>query len=171
MTETKKDATNFILPPSLISRIDLSRLVREVESVDGELESQKVRNHSSGHDDQKYVMPNISQTLDDFLSMNKLDITDNQARMVLKEQMQILKNKAPIIHMTFATEADPEALSELTDWVRKNLHPQALISVGLQPSLVGGVYLRTPNHVHDFSLRANLENKRNVIMDALGSLI
>ena len=88
-------------------------------------------------------------------------------RVALKEWLHVLKDKAPIIHMTFAVDVDTEVLQKLTAWVRDNAHPQGLITVGLQPSLVGGVYIRTPNHVHDFSMRSLLQNKRDVLVKAL----
>jgi hypothetical protein len=161
MSEAKD--VNYILPSALISRADLARLVREVESVDSALETQKVKNDGQG----SYRLPTMSQSLGDFLVLNKIDITDDHGRVALKEQLQRLKDKAPVIHMTFATAADPEALQDLVDWVRKELHPQALISTGLQPSLIGGVYMRTPNHVYDFSMRATMQGKRGVLVAQL----
>jgi F0F1-type ATP synthase delta subunit len=91
--------------------------------------------------------------------------------MALKERMRVLKDKAPIIHMTFAAEADPDFLQQLAAWVRQEIHPQALISTGLQPALVGGVYMRTPNHVHDFSVRSLLQGKRDIIAHELEGLL
>lgn len=157
---------DYILPSALIGRVDLARLVREVEAVDSNLETQKVKNHGEGG----YRMPNLSQSLSDFVEINKLDLTNDKERVVTKEQLKRLKEKAPIIHMTFATTADPETLQQLVEWVRENLHPQALISVGLQPSLVGGVYLRTPNHIYDFSLRALMQDKRSIVVQSLEEL-
>jgi hypothetical protein len=154
---------NYLLPSALISRADLARLVREVESVDNVLETQKVKNNGQGG----YKLPTMSQSLNDFLVINKIDLTDDHGRMTLKEQLLKLKDKAPVIHMTFATTADPESLQDLVDWVRKELHPQALISTGLQPSLIGGVYMRTPNHVYDFSMRASMKGKRAILINEL----
>lgn len=154
-------ATTYVLPPALVTRADLARLVREVEALDNDLEAQKARNHATGQTG--YHMPTVSRGLSDFVELNKLDLGNDQARMLLKERMKVMKDKAPIVHMTFAIEADPASLQYLVAYMRKELHPQALISVGLQPSLVGGVYLRTPNHVHDFSLRAKLAENRGVI--------
>jgi F0F1-type ATP synthase delta subunit len=165
MSETA--ATEFILPSALIGRADLARLIREVEAIDSVLATQKVK----AQGEVSYHMPTMSQSLSDFLAINKVDLANDRARMVLKEQLEELKDKAPIVHMTFATSADPETLQELVDWVRKQLHPRALISVGLQPALVGGVYMRTPNHVYDFSLRALMSDKRDVISRQLEELV
>lgn len=157
---------NFALPPALVSKIDLARLIREVETVDGSLEAQKVR----GYQKEQMRMPTLSRSLSDFLELNKLDILDNQKRMILKEQLRVLKDKIPVIHLTFATEVDPESLEYLVAWIRKELHPQALVSIGLQPSLIGGVYIRTPNHVHDLSMRALFKGKSSVLVKDLEGL-
>lgn len=167
MSANESVAESYIIPPSLIARADISRLAREVETMENELEAQKVRGENK---DGGYHLLTMSQGLRDFLDANKIDVTNDQARMQLKEQVRAMKDKAPIIHMTFAVTADPESLQELLRYIRSEIHPQALLSVGLQPSLVGGVYLRTPNHVHDFSVRMLLAGKRDIIMKELEAI-
>lgn len=157
----------YLLPPVLISRADLARLAREVESLENELEAQRVRESA---DTASSHMPAMSRNLNDFLETNKLDIADDQTRMALKERLRVMKDQAPIIHMTFAADADPDSLRQLVTWLRTEVHPQALISVGLQPSIVGGVYMRTPNHVHDFTLRSLLAGKHEAILHELEGL-
>jgi hypothetical protein len=58
----------------------------------------------------------------------------------------------------------------LAQWLRTSIHPQAVIAVGLQPALVAGVYLRTPNHVKDLSLRAKLESSRGLLLKEVEKL-
>jgi len=158
------DYTKFKLPPALVSRADLARLIREVEAVDADLESQKVKSHD--HESQG-KLPAISRGLQEFLELNKLDLTNNHVRVSAKEELVKLKDKAPAIHMTFAVPADTEVLQQLVSWTRANAHPQSLLSIGIQPSLIGGAYIRTPNHVHDFSMRSMLENKRDIMLKVL----
>jgi len=160
---------DYVLPPALTSRADLARLVREVENIDTDLEAQKARNRSTGGTG--YSLPAMSHGLGDFLELNQLDIADDQTRMKLKESMRKLKEHAPVMHLTFAVDADTESLSKLVAWLRQEIHPQALISVGLQPGLVGGVYVRTPNHVHDFSLRSHLQTKRDIMIREIEALM
>jgi F0F1-type ATP synthase delta subunit len=156
----------FVIPAALVSKVDLAHLIREVEAVDSNLEAQKVR----GYTKEQYRLPPISRALNDFLTLNKIEILDDHLRMVFKEQLRILKDRIPVMHLTFSTPADPESLEYLTAWIRKELHPQALISVGLQPSLIGGVYVRTPNHVHDYSMRALFKGKTSVLVGDLDRL-
>lgn len=161
-------SAQYVLPSALLGRADIARLVREVEAMENELEAQKVR---AGEQFTGYKLPTVSRSLSDFLELNQIDAGNDQARMQLKEHLRVLKDKAPIMHLTFAVEADPEFLQQMVKWLRENIHPQALISVGLQPALVGGVYVRTPNHVHDFSLRALLQGKRDIIVHELEGLL
>jgi hypothetical protein len=151
----------FQLPPALVTRADLSRLVRDIETIDNELEAQKARNHATGSTG--YHLPSMTKGINDFAELNNIDLADDQTRMLLKDQMKMLKEHAPVLHMTFAVEADADSLQKIVDFVRKEIHPQALLSIGLQPSLVGGVYLRTPNHVHDLSVRGRLKAASAVI--------
>jgi G3E family GTPase len=148
----------------------LARLVREVEGLDNDFEVQKARARATGQQ-VAYRMPSLSRSLADFLELNKINVGDDQGRMLLKEQLRVMKDQAPIIHMTFAVEADPTSLAQLVAYLRKEIHPQTLLSIGLQPSLVGGAYVRTPNHVHDFSLRELLASKRGVIAQELDAML
>ena len=167
MNEAQK--TDYAFPPALISRADLARLMREVESVENELEAQKARAQSQNQE-VVYHMPPMSRSLSDFVELNQLELSDDKIRMALKENLRKLKDHAPVVHMTFAVDADSEFLQKLVDWLRKEIHPQTLLSVGLQPNLVGGVYVRTPNHVHDFSIKSYLQTKRDVMLKELESL-
>lgn len=159
--------TRFIIPPSVVSRVDLSHLLSELEAVDNELTELFARAKVGVREQPKIT---LSQPLTDFLTQNKLALKDSNTRTEIIKQVRALKDAVPIIHMTFAVTADSESLGQIASWLRTTVHPQAVIAVGLQPSLIGGVYLRTPNHVHDFSLRALLHGKRGMLVQELETL-
>jgi hypothetical protein len=161
-----KTHENFVLPASLVSRVDVARLVDEVERVDAEMTSSAIR----AGEGTAPVIPVLSQRLTDFLAQNELKLDDSKARMTLIQELRQLKDKVPVLHMTFAVTADPESLQQLARWARTTIDPHAVIAVGLQPGLVAGVYLRTPNHVHDFSLRGLLAGQRGLLVKELGAL-
>lgn len=165
---SQAEAVRFAFPPSLIGHADVARLLRELETLDNDLGSQRARNRGTNAG---YRLPNTSPALSDMLALNKIDIANDRARMDLRTQLRKLKDHAPVLHLTFAAETDPEALQQIVEWIRKELHPLALITVGLQPSLIGGVYVRTPNHVHDFSVRAHMQNGRGIIVRAIDALV
>ncbi len=165
---TIKPYTAYSLPPSIVSKIDMARLVREVEVIDNALTELAVRTKVGQSEAYK---PSLSDELSDFLQANEIKIDANgQARMQFIGQLRLLKDRAPVIHMTFAVEADKESLRQFARWLRESIHPQSVIEVGLQPGLVAGVYLRTPNHVHDLSLRTALTKGRSVLVKELGAL-
>jgi hypothetical protein len=168
MSETPaKTHADFILPPSVVSKIDVSRLVSELERVDNDLTAASVRAKTG---EAARVAPTLSEQLTDFLSLNKLTLDTAQQRSGLITQLRLLKDNVPIIHMTFAVPADRDSLQKLAQWLRDSVHPQAVIAVGLQPALVAGVYLRTPNHVHDLSVRGLLAGRHDALVEELGAL-
>lgn len=158
---------DFILPPSVVSKIDVSRLVSEVEKIDNEMTSVAVRT-KTGVSQPTQSVP--SEQLAEFIGQNKLDLTNGQKRSELIALLRQLKDNVPVIHMTFAVVADRESLQQCVQWLRASIHPQTVITVGLQPALVAGVYLRTPNHVHDLSLRAMLEGSHGALVKDLEAL-
>lgn len=158
---------DFSLPVSVVSKIDLHRLVNELEQLDSDLTSIEVRQRAGVIDDQKLV---LSEQLRDFVTLNNLDLRDGQERVRLLQRIRRFKDEAPVVHMTFAATADQDSLRRLADWVRSEIHPQAVIAIGLQPGLLGGVYLRTANQVHDLSLKSQLVGKRDLLIKQLETL-
>lgn len=161
------DYQEFTLPASVVSKIDVSRLVTEVEWLDNEMTAAMVRAKTVEQTQNPSV---LSTQLSDFLELNKISLEDGHDRTNLIKQLRLLKNKVPVVHMTFAAPADHASLQTLADWVRTSVHPQAVIDVGLQPALVGGVYVRTSNQVFDLSLRGKIEAGRGVLIKELGAL-
>lgn len=165
---TSKTATEFALPLSIVSKADVSRLVREVEQIDNELTTAAVRARAGSP---AAPQPVISGQLKDFLELNKLQLAvSTQARTDLLKRLRALKDKAPVIHMTFASTVDGASLQQLVAWLRSSVHAQAVLEIGLQPALVGGVHIRTPNQIHDFSLRSKLEGQHELLVKQLEAL-
>lgn len=158
---------SFKLPASLVVKSDVARLVNEAERVDSELTTERIHKKA---DAKQQAEPLPSPILDEFLQYNDLKFDDDKSRRLIIKQLRALKNNIPIIHMTFAVTADQESLRKVVAWLRESVHPQAVIAVGLQPALVAGVYMRTPNHVHDLSLRALLKGQHDTLVGELKSL-
>ena len=162
-----KKYTDFVLPPNVVTHVDVARLVREVESVDNEMTASMVRSKAGAGE---APVPALSSQLSQFLEQNKLGLENSKVRTDLVQQLRQLKDKVPVLNMTFSVTADAESLQKLVAWVRESVHPQAIISVGIQPALVAGVYLRTPNHVHDLSLRHMLDGSHGLLVEQLETL-
>ena len=166
-TAAVKTFDQFVLPLNVVEKIDVSRLVTEVERLDNVLITAAVRT-KTGVQQQPQVQ--LSKPLIDFLTQNSLTLNDDHERSEIIRQLHQLKDTVPVIHMTFATPADSESLQQLVQWLRQSVHPQAVIEAGLQPSLIAGVYLRTTNHVHDLSLRAKLKGGHGILIKELETL-
>lgn len=165
-TKTYED---YVLPPSVVSKVDVSRMVSDLERVDNELTTSSVR-EKTGATTAATAQPVVSEQLKDFLTLNQIQIGDSKSRSALLKQMHLLKDRLPVVHMTFASPADPESLQQLAGWLRQSVHKQAVIMDGIQPSLVGGVYLRLPNKVKDLSLRAKLKGGHDLLVKELEAI-
>lgn len=162
-----KGYTEFVLPPSLVSKVDVSRLVGEFEALDNAYTSKSVRKKAAASDES---MPALSPQLTDFLDQNPVDLENAAVRSAYSKQLKLLKNNLKVMNMTFAVVADPESLQKLSAWARQSIHPQTVIDAHFQPALVAGVYLRSQNHVFDFSVRNALKSKRSELKNELEAL-
>lgn len=155
------------LPTSIITKADLVRLVHEVEQLDVDFTTASVHDKAGV---KSHWQPVLSAQLNDYLTLNPVELEKANDRRDVIKQLRQLKKTAPVVHMAFASTADRESLQKIVDWLRESAHPQAVIAVGLQPDLVGGTYIRTTNHVHDFSLRAKLAGHRHLIREQVEAI-
>ena len=162
-----KTYTDFVLPSKVVTKVDVSRLVSEAERIDNEMTTADVRQKAGSEVQPK---PSMTDQLAELIDKNKISLDNSLERSEFIVQLRKLKDSVPVVHMTFAGAADQESLETLVDWFRSNVNPQTVFSVGLQPSLVAGVYIRTPNHVHDLSLRALLKGKHGELVKELEAL-
>lgn len=160
------DDTQFGLPPALIGRADVSRLLREIEQVDYALETQTIRTP-----DQPLTIPAMSRALKETLTLNNIEVTNLDERKRMLDSLRDAKERAPNVQITFAIDPEPAITSQLVAWIRENLHPRALITVGLQPSIIGGCVVRTPDHIYDFSLRKRFKDEQANLIQAINTAI
>ncbi len=165
MTEATATHATYKLPPNVVSKVDLAHLISDAERIDNELTTSAVHTRTNTAIEAEL---STSERLTAFLQVNDLQFSNNSSdRMDIIRGLRRLKDSAPVVHMTFAVEADYESLGQLVAWLRSNVHPQAIIATGLQPALIAGVYLRTSNSVHDLSLRGKIKGGRDVLIKEL----
>lgn len=155
----------LVLPPSITGRSEISRLLLEIEAVDYDFEAQEIRNPGAA-----LTVPAISRRLQEVTQSNMASVENAKDRKHLIDQLRSAKDKAPTLHIAFASEPEPAILSQLVAWIRQNLHPVALITVGVQPALVGGCVIRTPDHIYDFSFRNQLRAEQPRLKERLKAL-
>lgn len=143
------------LPSSLVSLADVARLDRELNSLNDFFAASSRRPAGTA----SAQLPKISRLLDMLARENKVNLLDENARSELRGQLKEVYERAPSLHISFAIEPSPKALEKILVWMRQNIHPQALLQVGLQPAIAAGCMLRTNNKVFDLSLRSNLKKQ------------
>lgn len=162
-----KDHSEFVLPAAIVSKLDISRLVHEFEALDSAITARNVRDKAGAS---REDLPVMSAQLVAFLDENPVNLDDSSTRSAYVKQLRLLKDSVRVMNMTFAVVADPESLRELSLWLRESVHPQTVLDVHLQPALVAGAYLRSQNHVFDFSVRNALKAKRGELKKELETL-
>ncbi len=149
------------LPTVIASRQDITNVHRELRLFD-DAAIQSVMRH-----DNPVKFPPISSKLRGLVQQNQVDLREETDRKKLLATLDVLKNNAPTIHISFPVEPSPEVLQKLVAWLRKEIDPRIVIRVGMQPTIAAGVIVRTPNHQFDFSLRQHLQKNKAKLIERL----
>jgi F0F1-type ATP synthase delta subunit len=149
------------LPTVIASRQDITNVHRELRLFDDASLQSVMRN------DNPVKYPPISAKLRGMVQQNQVDLRDEAARKKLLASLDLLKNSAPTIHISFPAEPSPAVLQQLVTWLRKEIDPRIVIRVGMQPTIAAGVIVRTPNHQFDFSLRQHLQKNRAKLVERI----
>ena len=149
------------LPITIVSQPDITRVHREL-SIFNDNVTQSILRHE---DPIKY--PAISGDLKIIAGDNQIDLLKETDRQQLLDELDKLKKSAVTVHITFALEPSSEILQKLIAWLRQEINPHIVIQVGLQPTIAGGIILRTPSHQYDFSLRQHLLKTQDILIKAM----
>ena len=149
------------LPVQVVSPTDLGRLIRELEKLDDLLHQAELRGEAATK------MPETSRLLDKSLELNKVNLMVASERRVLLQFLEAIRSKAPVLHMSFSADPPQSFMEKIASWFRKEIHPLALVTVGLQPNIGAGCVLRSRNKYFDLSLRQDFEDKKNLLRDAI----
>ena len=158
----RKSDSFLQLPIAVVGRIDVGRLVREMEGLEAFLQQAVIREPGTS-----VKLPKTSKLLDDMIEINKLNVLHPADRVRLSDYLKMVYKQAPTIHMSFS--ADPSVLFQqrLMTWLRQEIHPMVLVQLGLQPNIGAGCVMRTTNKYFDMSLRSRFSDSRELLMAAL----
>lgn len=150
------------LPIGLISRVDIARLLRELNTLEDFFIA--ANNRIAGT---SIEPPRVTRMLGALAEENRCNLLEANTRKTLTAKLNQVREHAPQVHISFASEPSPKALEHLTAWFRTSVHPQLLLQVGLQPSIATGCMLRTPNKFFDMSLRAHLIKQEEYLVQLI----
>lgn len=152
--------SNFLrLPNAVIGRVDVGRLVREMEALDNFLSQAAIRQPGTA-----VKLPKTSRVLDETIQLNQLNVLRDDERKRLNDFLQAVYKEAPMVHISFSADPSSFFMQRLMAWLRQEIHPLVLVQVGLQPNLGAGCVIRTDNRYFDFSLRNRFTEKRDLLM-------
>jgi len=160
--ESTANRPKLVLPTLVFGMVEIRRLQRELESVEGYFEQAKLRGAG-----QSPAPPKISRLLDALAHENQINLLHVLERQVLINFLHELSETAPTIHISFAADPSAAFTARVVAWLRSNIHPHALLQLGLQPSIAAGCVVRTPNQVFDFSLRHHFTAQRTLLVNSL----
>lgn len=165
MGEEEQESRKFTgLPLSVVGPVDIGRLLRELEHIDNSLVQLSLR--SPG---QEVKMPKTSKMMDDVIIMNRLNLLQKPEREELGRFLEAVRAKAPTIHISFGADPTPRFTERLMVYLRKEIHPLLLLTIGLQPTIGAGCIVRTTNKYFDLSLGKDFGKYRDILMAKLNS--
>lgn len=162
MAPSSSTDTVLQLPLSVVSRVDVGRLLREAESIDGFLNQSAIREPGT-----PVKLPRTSRLFDETVQTNKLNVLHQDDRQRLHSFLTEVKSHAPTLHMSFSADPSPMFTQKLLSYLRAEIHPIVLLQVGLQPNMGAGCVVRTTNKYFDFSLRSRFKEKGSVLADLM----
>ena len=160
--DTPHKKATLILPTDVVTVSDVGQLLRELESLENNLLQLKTRESGSHMN-----LSAISKRMDRLGQLNKLNLLHEDDRKTLKNLLVHIKQKAPVMHISFSSEPSPAFLEKLIVWIRREINPNVLINIGLQPAIGAGCMVRTTNKVFDLSLRQTFIAKRQLLLEQL----
>lgn len=150
------------MPVSLTSPVEVGRLVRELTQIDEALLQLGLRKGGS-----EPKLPKTSSQLDKAAELNKYNLLKADHRKHLLEQLSTLRTSAPVLHVSFSADPSAVFLEKFVTWLRQEIDPHVLVTIGLQPALGAGCIVRTNNKQFDLSLRKDFERQRSLLADQL----
>lgn len=157
------EPNEFKLPLGVVGQVEITRMLRELNQLDDFFVAAEARKGGVSSE----PPPRLTRLLNELAKDNRFNLLEKKHRVKLHEELEGVFKDAPCLHISFATEPPPKTLEQILRWLRDNIHPQALLQVGLQPTIAAGCMLRTPNKIFDMSLREYLKKQEPFLVQLI----
>lgn len=146
----------FDLPPAIYSPQLLELVIFELEQYNTWYQESVIKQKVGV----KTATPEPNNSQETMLVIKSWQ-TKNGDKTSLPELIKALKSlNLPIIHLTLAGLPNHQQRAELVAWFQKLSDPCPLLLFSSDRSLGGGIVVRTPNHIYDWSFQHKLEAAR-----------
>jgi F0F1-type ATP synthase delta subunit len=150
------------LPLLVAGPVDVGRLQRELSELDEKLTQRELKRQTG-----EVKLPKTTQLMDQTLELNKLNLLIHEDRKRLTDFLEDVKSKAPVLHISYSADPSTAFIEKIMAWLRREIHPLAMMTIGLQPNIAAGCIVRSTNKYFDLSLRKDFDKKRELLRDAL----
>jgi hypothetical protein len=164
--EQRQPQAALRLPIQITHAADIARIGRELQDVEEFLQQSKVRQPGTAMQQR----PNIGRKLEVLCETNNLNLLQSEDRARLAGFLKEIEHAAPHFHVSFATEAPQQIVRQITEWLRTNIHPWSLVTIGLSPAIVAGCVIRSTNQVFDMSLQHRFAESSHILSEAIKAL-
>lgn len=151
------------LPVLVATPSDIGRLLRELETV----ENAMLQSELGG---KQAAAPKLTNLMDQTVQLNKIDVTKPASRKAFQDFLTNIKKSAPVLHISFSADPTVPFMEKLASWLRREIHPLVLVTIGLQPNLGAGCVVRSTNKYFDLSLRKNFANSKGILIAKLDEI-
>lgn len=149
------------LPVLVFGIVEVRRLKRELEALEEYMRQAAIR--ESG---KQAALPRVSRLLDALATDNHLNLLQPEHRQQLQAFLKDIERRAPRLHISFATDPSSAFTAKMVTWLRSSIDPNALLEIGLQPTITAGAVVRTTNKIFDMSLRDRFANATAQMLEA-----
>ena len=147
----------FELPEAVYSPQILEMVMYELGSYNEWYRSTKIKTQVGVSSADKE--PNHSQ--ETILVINAWQKAQKSESASLVDLLETLKKlDLPVVHVTLAVLPNHLQRSQLVRWFQQLSEPRPLILFSADRTLGGGIIVRTPDHIYDWSFRQALEDAR-----------
>jgi hypothetical protein len=160
--DQKPAARTPVLPSIIATPSEVSRLNREIAQLDEVLHQYSLRSGGGATE-----LPKTSRLLEILAETNQLNMLNADDRRFLRRFLELIDERAPKLHFSFSADPSPGFIDKLIVWLRQEIHPQALVVIGLQPNIGAGCTLRTVNKYFDLSMKKDFYYHRGLLKRSL----
>lgn len=159
--EVRQEEKHLVgLPLMVVGPVDVGRLIRELEVIDNHLLQARLRNTEPR-------LPRATHLMEQTVELNKLNLLQAADRKRLQELLMTVREQAPVLHVSFSADPSAAFIEKLMAWLRREIHPVVLLTIGLQPNIGAGCIVRSTNRQFDCSLRQDFLEKRDLLMSKI----
>lgn len=151
------------LPITVMTRQELLKLGHEVR----DRKEQLIQLHIKHPGSTGASLPRLSLTLEKMLEDNNITLNTESAAKKLEQELAEIIDGAPSLHFSFAANPSAAFLERLLSWLRAEINPYVLITVGLQPLISAGCTLRTSNKYYDLSMKQRFTKTQDKLRELL----